>query len=214
MSQVEMNQTDLKFLYLKINRTIPFEYIAATGYLSGNITLILKGIIVDGNYILPAFHDIIRLDPVALQALSGLLFVLVSIVIYGTKKYPRTGIKIAAILYYLAYGSLLLSGYNQDAFIIHALGLLPCFIAATLMLRGNKLDSYNKNIFIKYPIATAGLLFASGLPAVIYSAFLDSDHALILASFIWIVANIAFALTDKNLKQKLFTQLEIEKIKD
>jgi len=198
-----MSLLSLNSLYLKIDHNVPFEYIAASGYLIGNLSLILKGVIVDGNYIFPAFHDISRFDTIALQPLSGLLVILVSLVIYSTKKYPKVGVRSAAFLYYLAYGTLLLSGYKQDAFIIHALGILPCLVAATLMLKGNTLNSTPKNILDKYPIASAGFLFASGLPAIMYSAVIDQDYTLIFACCVWILANIAFAMTDKNLKKSV-----------
>lgn len=197
-------------IYSKVRRSYhvlsgvcPFEYIAASGYLIGNLILVLKGMVMDGNYLFPSFNDLVLLDPVALQSLSGLLFLTVSTVIFSTKKYPITGIKIAACLYFIAYGTLLLSGYNQDAFIIHALGILPSFLAATLLLKGNGMNKDPKHIFDQYPIALAGFLFTLGLPAVICSAIFDQDYTLILACILWMIANIAFAATDINLRANI-----------
>jgi hypothetical protein len=183
-------------------RRFHFEYIAATGYLIGHLTLIFKGALFEQSFVLPSLREIKSFDPTTYQSLAGLSWLAVSITLYFSKKHPVTAIKICAALNYTAYVFLIMSGITREAFLIHIAGILPWFFAATLMFQGNKLND-SKNIFRKYPVAIAGFIFASGLLPVIYSAWVNQDQVMVFVGIIWIIANISFALTDLNFRQKL-----------
>ena len=62
-------------------KKIPFEYIAATGYLIGNLTLTFKGVIFDNRSIFPSLDSLLTLDPITYQTLSGITFIIISLLL-------------------------------------------------------------------------------------------------------------------------------------
>lgn len=186
----------------KILKSIPYATLAATGYLIANLTLTFQGII-EGNQLIPPFYDLKILDSSAWQSVAGLLWIIVALNIYMVQKFPHGAILFNAFLNLLANTALLISGYNQEAFAVHAVGLIPGFIAVALMFQGNKINE-KKGIYSRYPVACAAGLFLIAAPPLFYNAILSHDWTLTFVLSMWCISHVLFALTDQNFYRKLF----------
>ncbi len=183
-------------------RNWPFEAIAATSYLIANGTLTFQSLI-EGHPLIPSWENIQTLDPSSWQSIAGLLWVIVAINTYNIKRYPHGAIIFSAVLNLIATTCLLMSGYTQEAFFAHALGLMSIYIANILMLQGNRINS-KKTIFGLYPVACAATLFMFSAPPIMYNAFVSQDSTLLFVSIFWFTGHIFFALTDRNFQKKIF----------
>jgi len=183
-------------------KNLPFATISATGYLTSNLILTFQGII-EGRTLVPSFNDIQNLDPSSWQSLAGLLWIIVSLNIYLIQKYPHGAILVNAVLNLLANTALLISGYTQEAFLVHAIGLIPTFIAVGLMFQGNKISN-KKSFYTRYPVACAAMLFIIATPPLLYNAILSQDWTLTGVILMWLVSHMFFALTDQNFKKRVF----------
>lgn len=181
---------------------LPYPILAATGYLIGNLTLTFQGVI-EGHSVVPSIEELRNLDSSSWQSVSGLIFIFVSLNIYMIQKFPHGAILVNAFLNLLANSALLISGYTQEAFAVHVIGLLPGFIAVALMFQGNKLND-KKGIYSRYPVACAAALFLLAAPPLLYNAILSQDWTLTGVVILWSVSHVFFALTDQNFHKKLF----------
>lgn len=181
---------------------LPYAVIAATGYLIANLTLTFQGLI-EGHNIIPSWEELKNIDPSSWQILAGLLWIIVSLNIYAVQKYPHGAIIINAFLNLLANSALLISGYTQEAFETHAIGLIPAFVAVALMFQGNKI-SQKTSFYTKYPVACAAGLFMLAAPPILYNSILSQDWTLSFVVCLWFFSHISFALTDQNFHSKVF----------
>lgn len=186
-------------------QSLPFAIIAGTGYLIANLTLTFQGLI-EGRALVPSLQDLHNIDPSAWQSLAGLLWVIVAINVYLVQKFPHGAILVNAFLNLLANLALLISGYTQEAFGVHAIGLLPAFLAVVLMFQGNK-ESIKKNFYTRYPVACAAFLFIIAAPPLLYNAVLSHDWTLTFVVILWFFSHIFFGLTDQNFKKDFFAKL-------
>jgi hypothetical protein len=183
-------------------KNLPFALIAATGYLVANLTLTFQGLI-EGHSLFPSKQDLLTLDPSSWQSLAGLLWVIVSLTTYLIQKYPHGAILINAVLQLFANTALLISGYTQEAFLVHAIGFIPAFLAIALMFQGNRVSD-KQSFYTRYPVACAAFLFILVVPPLLYNAILSQDWTLACCICIWLVSHIFFGLTDQNFQKKLF----------
>ncbi|MEM9469277.1 MAG: hypothetical protein AAF988_03855 [Pseudomonadota bacterium] len=147
-----------------------------------------------------------RIDSSAWQSVAGLLWVAVAINTWFIQRYPHGAVLVSATLNLFANLALLISGYTQEAFGVHALGLLPAFVAVGLMFQGNK-ESIKQNFYTRYPVACAAFLFILAAPPLLYNAILSSDWSLTFVVVLWFVSHLFFALTDQNFKKDVFNKL-------
>lgn len=183
-------------------RNWPFEALAGTGYLIGNGILAFQSVI-EGTPLIPSTDKLQTLDPSSWQSLAGLLWIMVALSTYVIKKYPNGTVKFMAFLNLLANSSLLISGYTQEAFTAHAIGLIPAFIAVALMFQGNKLKEKG-GFYARYPVACAAGLFILAVPPLLYNSILSQDWLLTGVICLWFISHIFFAFTDLNFKRKVF----------
>lgn len=183
-------------------KNLPFALIAGTGYLTANLTLTFQGLI-EGHPLIPSPQELKNIDPSSWQSLAGLLWIVVAINTYMIQKYPHGAILVNAVLNLLANTALLISGYTQEAFGAHAIGLIPAFIAVALMFQGNKISD-KKSLYARYPVACAATLFIIAAPPLLYNSILSKDWTLTFVIILWLISHIFFGLTDQNLQRRIF----------
>ncbi len=183
-------------------KNLPFALIAGTGYLIANLTLTLQGLI-EGHPLIPSLDNIKALDPSSWQSIAGSLWIIVSLTTYLIQKYPHGAILINAILQLFANTALLISGYTQEAFAVHASGFIPAYLAIGLMLQGNRISD-KKSFYRRYPVACAASLFILVIPPLLYNAVLSQDWTFTFCICLWLFSHVFFGLTDQNFRKKLF----------
>ena len=182
---------------------LPFATIAATGYLIANLTLTSQGLI-EGRTLIPTLDDLKNIDSSAWQSVAGLLWIIVALNTYFVQRYPHGAVLVSASINLVANTCLLISGYTQEAFGVHALGLIPSFIGVFLMLQGNKINN-KKYFFARYPVACATGVWIIMTPFLFYNSILSQDWTLTFVIIMWVISHIFFALTDQNFKKKIFS---------
>lgn len=185
-----------------ILKRLPYATLAASGYLTANLTLTFQGLI-EGHPLIPSLTELENIDPSSWQSVAGLLWIFVALNTYMIQKFPHGAILVSAFLNLLANTALLISGYTQEAFGAHAVGLIPAFIAVALMFQGNKLSD-KKGFYARYPVACAAALFISAAPPLLYNAILSQDWTLAFVVTTWFISHIFFAFTDQNFHRKIF----------
>lgn len=183
-------------------KNTPFAIIAGTGYLIANLILAFQSLI-EGHPLIPSMKDITDLDPSSWQSIAGLLWVIVAVNTYLIQKYPHGAIIANAVLNLMANTALLISGYTQEAFGAHAIGLIPAFVAVILMFQGNKISD-RKFFYRRYPVVCAATLFIVAVPPLLYNSILSQDWTLTFVIFLWFISHIFFGLTDQNFQKRIF----------
>ena len=183
-------------------KNLPFAIIAGTGYLIANTTLTFQGLI-EGHSLIPSLKNLETIDPSSWQSLAGLLWIVVSLNTYMIQKYPHGAILVNATLNLFANTALLISGYTQEAFGAHAIGLVPAFIAVALMFQGNKISN-KKSFYTRYPVACAAILFIIAAPPLLYNSILSQDWTLTFVVVLWLISHVFFGLTDQNFQKRIF----------
>lgn len=183
-------------------KDLPFAIFAGTGYLIANLTLTFQGLI-EGRPLIPSVTELENLDPSSWQSLAGLLWVVVALNTYVIQKFPHGAVIVSAVINLFANTALLISGYTQEAFEAHAIGLIPAFIAVALMFQGNKISD-KRSFYTRYPVACAAGLFIVAAPPLLYNSILSQDWTLTFVIILWFISHIFFSLTDQNFKKRIF----------
>lgn len=186
-------------------KNLPFAILAGSGYLTANLTLAFQGLI-EGKPLIPSWEKLQQIDPSSWQSIAGLLWIIVAFNTYLIQRYPHGAVLVSAVLNLFANLALLISGYTQEAFGAHAIGLLPAFTAVALMFQGNK-ENTKKGFYARYPVACAAFLFMLAAPPLLYNAILSHDWTLTFVVCLWFVSHIFFSLTDQNFRKTVFSKI-------